>query len=302
MGRFREAPKSQGTGVRNPAAFTATWNAARGAFMAVERQPDDSVTIFDMKNIHAIILEPSLSRVTGKSKNKRINVVSNYVKNFEHDIYKVKAYTKTAGKTQVEVIAEGLWKDVKNAPIPQHMPPMRYTKCVAVALLQADISVYNPDTGKSSKFKTKKFDEIKLVVLEFKGRAILAKGKDGVMLGSGWVGSLQQFNIPEDNCDGYYMYQTKDVEHPDQNQNRVWLHPSFEFKPSDEVAEEVIENAGELYEKFAAYLKAHWGQDEDYADDSVPEPDDDVTTADYGSPDDDQETDGPTKPANKPMF
>lgn len=292
MGRFRKPTTGGQNGPKNPADFTLKWNAGTGTFHSYEKDENGQNVNLNMKNVHGIILHPGLSKVTGRTKDGRVNLQSNYVENFVHDIYTVKSYTKTQDGTKVDTIAEGIWKDIKEAPIPQSCPKMRYTSCIVIQLLEANVSVYDKKTKKNSKFKTRKFEDT-LAIIELRGQSIMTSEGFGnnrkVIPGCGWVGSWNAYNADADNkvdekdTDGFYMFQNEVIELPKkEGEDGSWKQPGFLFKPPSELPSDVLDIAGELYKKFEAYLKEHWELgDDEFEDTESSDPGED----EMGSPD-----------------
>jgi hypothetical protein len=185
------------------------------------------------------------------------------------------ATTKGQGRSEHEVLAEGTWSEVKATLLPQHMPTMRYTKCVAVAILKADVSVYDREKGKPGKFKERDFsDNYQVALLQLKGRSIImSEGRNKPpMEGVSWAGSLLTLKtengepVREDNVDGCYMglFDTFETKTDD---GKIWLQPMFKFKHASDLPEDVLDKAAKKYEVLKEYLEAHWGHEDYFAED-----------------------------------
>jgi hypothetical protein len=284
MGRFRDPVKKGSNGPKFPGIYL-TWNAQSGTFRGTESTKNESRSV-DVKNLNAIILEPSLYRVTGQTQDKRVKLWSNIAKSDTHDELEVMATTRGQNKVEHELVAKGIWKEVKETLLPQHMPKMRYTKCVAVAIMKADFSVYDREKGKAGKFKTRDFtDDYLIALLQLRGRSIImSEGKEReAMPGVSWVGSLNSFfeqlkNTPgmptrEDDVDSCYIgcfdtFETKSTK------GDIWLQPMFRFTHSSELPEDVLDKAYAKYKEVKAYLEAHWGHEDYFADDEADTPED----------------------------
>lgn len=282
MGRFRDPVKKGSSGPKFPGIYL-TWNAGSGTFRGVRQNKDGDYESVDMRNMDMVVLEPSLYRVTGQTKDMRIKIWSNFAKPFVHDELKVMATTRGQGKVTHEEVAEGIWKDVKNTPLPQNMPRMRYTKCVAVAILKAEVSMYDREKGKAGKFKEVSYeDDYQIAILQLRGHSIIMREGKSVMEGVSWVGSLEAAGLQEDNCDGCYMGSFEVFEVKSQDGDKTWKQPVFKFTPADALPEEVLDKAAGKYEKVNEYLEAHWGHEDYFADDEPDTPDDTDEGMSYG--------------------
>lgn len=274
MGRFRDPVKKGSNGPKFPGIYL-TWNAGSGTFRGSVPTPDGEYQSVDMRNMDMVILEPSLYRVTGQSKDRRIKIWSNLAKTFTHDELKVMATTKGQGQSNHEVLAEGLWSDIKKTPLPQHMPRMRYTKCVAVAILKSEVSEYDREKGKPGEFKEVSYeDDYQIAILQLRGHSIIMRDGKSIMEGVSWAGSLSAADFREDDCDGCYMGCFDVFETKSQDGKDTWKQPMFKFTESEKLPEDVLDKAAEKYEVVKAYLEAHWGHEDYFADDEPDTPED----------------------------
>lgn len=255
---YRE-PIQGGGKSESPINFTLRWNAWEGAWMGKAELPGiEESCMVNMRDIVGAIIEPALFRVTGKSEPDspaQYNLYSTLGKALTQDSMDVYLVPKGGGKS--ELVAKGIWKDIKTS-LPPHAPRPKFTRTLIVALRRAHVSIFEEEVkGKPGEYKD----------LEWEYPAMVALNMTGWSPKKGYEKSAEEQGFDPLNCTGVGFMQTGfDSEPNARNKNLPdTKYPLFKFQEIPKTGEKskLFTQGGELYEKLEPWLKKMWGGAED---------------------------------------
>jgi hypothetical protein len=257
---------SVGNSTRNPAQ-PIRWNSQRGAWsFSSGRKGDPDFKLGNYRNIHGVILDPALYRVTGQDNQKR-RVWSNLCYSDRHDHLKVTFKNGTEPDSKPKVIFEGTYGELKSVKnnFPKSIPDCKFTRVIFVTLLKGEVSFYEEGRQREwEKFDyTENLEEAPMVMLYLHGWAI----------NKGYGKSVEEYNTeaflanpqhePVDALNTDTMYFAQISEKNYRSDDDKWWYPYFKLtnlpidhgdKKKAKLAQAIADKSREHFEELDSFL------------------------------------------------